>query len=106
MNLLYHDKRVGVEFMRNTAAKSSHVVDPIDAIFQIHDLNAQMCAALEEIADGLPNRIDRALCAKAVAMIGLQIPLHRYNEEKCLFPLLLEHADCEPGLGEIVAHLS
>lgn len=104
MNRLEQDKRAKAEFIINTVAKSSHMRDPLDVIFQVHELNKQMCGFLEEIADALPNRINRDLCTTAIAMIKTQMPIHRYNEEECLFPLLQQHAIEEPELTGIIEH--
>ncbi len=47
-----------------------------------------LCNALEEIADSLPDRIDRSKCLKAAADLGPTIrSIHKFEEE-VLFPAL------------------
>ncbi len=87
-------------------AKSSHSNNPIDALARDHVIHTRLCDWLEEIADGLPNQINQDLCAKVSAALKSELRLHHDDEEKGLFPLLRKQAATEPGLFEIINHLT
>ena len=79
--------------------------NPLDVISSAHALQVQMCDALERIADGLPDEVDRRLCAQLAALLQYDLPLHHHDEEAALFPLLRRRARPEDGLEEILDRL-
>lgn len=62
--------------------------NPLDVIAAAHSSQVQLCEALEHIADGLPDEVDRRLCAQAADLLRYDIPLHHSDEELALFPML------------------
>jgi hemerythrin-like domain-containing protein len=71
--------------------------NPLDIIDQAHLLQQELCDVLERIADGLPDDVDRGLCAQAAAQLKFDVPLHHRDEEEALFPQLRRRAwpsDC------------
>ena len=80
--------------------------NPLDVIVQEHALQLDLCDALERIADGLPDEVDRRLCAKVASFLQYELPLHHQDEEEGLFPLLLARASEGDGIGEIIDRLA
>lgn len=80
--------------------------NPLDMIAHAHTLQQDLCDALERIADGLPDDIDRRLCARTAATLQFDIPLHHRDEEEALFPRLLLRVTPDDGLEEILERLS
>lgn len=80
--------------------------NPLDMIAHAHAVQVQMCDAMERIADGLPDEIDRRLCAQVASCLQFDLPLHHHDEETALFPLLRERAAAEDGLTEILDRLA
>ena len=80
--------------------------NPLDVIVQEHALQMELCDALERIADGLPEDVDRRLCAKAAACLQYDLPLHHQDEEAGLFPLLRARAVASDGLEDILERLA
>ncbi len=80
--------------------------DPLDVIASAHETQVQMCDAMERIADGLPDEVDRRLCAQVAACLQFDLPLHHHDEETALFPLLRHRARPEDGLDEILERLA
>jgi hemerythrin-like domain-containing protein len=62
--------------------------NPLDVIAAAHSSQVQLCEALEHIADGLPDEVDRRLCVQAAGLLRYDIPLHHSDEELALFPML------------------
>ncbi len=77
--------------------------DPIGFLELAHRRQAGLCDALETIADALPDKVDRALCASVAGQLAVQIPRHHRDEEDGLFPLLEARARAGDNLK---AHLS
>jgi hemerythrin-like domain-containing protein len=80
--------------------------NPLDVIAHDHILQLQLCDAIEHIADGLPDEVDRRLCAQVSAALQYDLPLHHRDEEEGLFPLLLAHKKDAEGIEEIVNRLT
>jgi hypothetical protein len=88
------------------APRSGLARNPLDIIAHSHVLQQELCDALERIADGLPDDVDRRLCARAAANLQFDIPLHHRDEEEALFPRLLMRVEPSDGLEEILQRLS
>lgn len=80
--------------------------NPLDLIASDHAMQVQMCDAMERIADGLPEEVDRRLCAQVAACLQFDLPLHHHDEETSLFPLLRQRALPEDGLDQILERLA
>lgn len=80
--------------------------NPLDVIVQEHALQIELCDALERIADGLPDDVDRRLCAQAAACLQYDLPLHHQDEDAGLFPLLRSRAESGDGLEDILERLA
>ncbi len=80
--------------------------DPLDLIEAAHQLHAQICDALEIIADGLPDDVDYRLALKTADTLRTELPLHHRDEEDGLFPLLRERAKRKDNVGEILSRLT
>lgn len=80
--------------------------DPLDMIASAHAVQVQMCDAMERIADGLPDEVDRRLCAQVASCLEFDLPLHHHDEEHALFPLLRRRALPEDGLDKILERLA
>lgn len=80
--------------------------NPLDMIASAHALQVQMCDAMERIADGLPDEVDRRLCAQVASCLQFDLPLHHHDEEEALFPLLKKRAKPEDGLDQILERLA
>ncbi len=80
--------------------------NPLDMIAHAHALQVQMCDAMERIADGLPDDVDRRLCAQVASCLQFDLPLHHHDEEAGLFPILRERVLPEDSLGEILDRLA
>lgn len=77
-------------------------LNPLDVIARAHAVQEQTCDAMERIADGLPNDIDRMLCLQVAACLQFDLPLHHQDEDAGLFPILKSRALPEDGLEEIL----
>lgn len=80
--------------------------NPLDMIASAHAVQVQMCDAMERIADGLPDEVDRRLCAQVASCLQYDLPLHHHDEEEGLFPLLRARAKPEDGLAQILERLA
>ncbi len=80
--------------------------NPLDMIASAHAVQVQMCDAMERIADGLPDEVDRRLCAQVASCLQFDLPLHHHDEEEALFPLLLRRARPEDGIEQILERLA
>ncbi len=72
--------------------------DPVDRIVAEHTWQLELCDALEYIADGLPDSIDRRLVREVIAILGHGLEAHFRAEEQLLFPLLRQRGGGEPSL--------
>ena len=64
-----------------------------------------VCAALEDIADSLPNEFSRNNCLLAAQRIRQIVCKSHVFEEDYLFPLLLDESDNQPELEPVLARL-
>lgn len=80
--------------------------NPLDLIAHAHAHQMQMCDAMERIADGLPDEVDRRLCAQVASILQFDLPLHHQDEEEALFPLLRQRAAPEDGVDLILERLA
>lgn len=80
--------------------------NPLDMIASAHAVQVQMCDAMERIADGLPDEVDRRLCAQVASCLQYDLPLHHHDEEEGLFPLLRASAKPEDGVDQILERLA
>ena len=60
--------------------------NPLDMIAHAHAVQVQMCDAMERIADGLPDDVDRRLCAQVASCLQFDLPLHHHDEETGTLP--------------------
>lgn len=79
---------------------------PLDAIEHDHLAQAQLCDCLERIADGLPDNVDRQLCATVIETLRLEMPRHHRDEELGLFPLIEKRAQAGDNIVDILARLA
>lgn len=84
----------GLDTGRAGAVETASMADPLAIIERQHGLQEGLCDLLENIADGLPNEIDRADVSAAITYLGDELPLLQRNENDGLFPLLLQR--CQP----------
>jgi len=89
-----------------SASIGSLARDALDMIASAHAVQVQMCDAMERIADGLPDEVDRRLCAQVASCLAFDLPLHHHDEEVALFPLLRQRAQPEDGLDSILEWLA
>lgn len=89
-----------------TGRQSPFARNPLDMIASAHAVQVQMCDAMERIADGLPDDVDRRLCAQVASCLQFDLPLHHHDEEEALFPLLRKRALPEDGLVVILERLA
>lgn len=80
--------------------------NPLDMIAHAHAVQVQMCDAMERIADGLPDDVDRRLCAQVASCLQFDLPLHHHDEEAGLFPILKQRALVEDGVDQILDRLA
>ena len=80
--------------------------NPLDVIAHAHAVQVQMCDAMERIADGLPDDIDRRLCAQVAACLQFDLPLHHCDEETGLFPILKRRTLQDDGIEDILDRLA
>jgi hemerythrin-like domain-containing protein len=81
------------------------LTDPIGMIASAHRLQLEACNALELIADGLPESVDRRLCAQAAVCLHYDLPVHYRDEEEALFPLIRKRAEKDDKLGDTLERL-
>lgn len=66
--------------------------DALDVLVSEHCEQSALCDALEQIADGLPDHVDREQCARVAHVLRHELPLHHRGEEHGLFPMLRKRA--------------
>ncbi|MEM8689965.1 MAG: hemerythrin domain-containing protein [Pseudomonadota bacterium] len=71
-----------------------------------HIQHLRLCDLLEDIADSLPDRIDRKQCFCAALALQYRINTHHQLEEEVLFPRLLARASDKRALQRIFQRLS
>ncbi|MDF1607778.1 hemerythrin domain-containing protein [Hoeflea sp. YIM 152468] len=75
---------------KDATVKLSQGDSPISALRKAHDAQLQLCDRLEEIADSLPDRVNRQKCIYASRALGPMIrETHRF-EEDVVFPLIAD----------------
>ncbi len=80
----------------NATIKLAHGEDPIAALRKAHRDQLLLCDRLEEIADSLPDGINRQKCIYAARALGPMIRgVHRF-EEDVVFPMIAGR----PGVDE------
>jgi hemerythrin-like domain-containing protein len=89
-----------------SSERSIFARNPLDMIAHAHAVQVQMCDAMERIADGLPDDVDRRLCAQVASCLQFDLPLHHHDEETGLFPILRLRALTEDGLDQILDRLA
>ena len=81
---------------RETAGKAGPAA--LQRLAREHDLQLELCVALEHIADGLPGRIDFKLLRAVIGVLENGMAGHFAFEEEVLFPLLRRNASFDPSL--------
>ncbi|MBI2717609.1 MAG: hemerythrin domain-containing protein [Rhizobiales bacterium] len=85
--------------------KSIFAHSPLDAIAHAHAVQMQVCDAMERIADGLPDEVDRRLAAHVASCLHYDLPLHHRDEDEGLFPLLRARAEAADAIDTILDRL-
>ena len=78
----------------------------LDLIEHEHHIQARICDSLEQIADGLPDNVDRRICLHVANALRYELPLHHRDEECGLFPLIEERALAGDNVHDILARLA
>ncbi len=86
-------------------ANPTDFTDPIEYLYAEHELHKEFCDSMEEIADCLPNDVDRAKAGEAARVLRNELPLHHRIEETALFPLLIKYSAEDDNMAEIVDRL-
>jgi hemerythrin-like domain-containing protein len=88
-----------------SSAPAQRIVDPIEFLYAQHDRQLVICAALDRLANA-PDGEDATETAQLVLdYAATEMPLHLADEEKDLFPRLIERCDPEDALDNIVDQL-
>ncbi len=74
---------------QTTPSSSDSPGNPLEMISREHSEHLGLCDKLEEIADSLPNNVDRNTCACAALALRYRVGVHHAVEENALFPLLI-----------------
>ncbi|GKX34726.1 MAG: hypothetical protein MnENMB40S_23440 [Rhizobiaceae bacterium MnEN-MB40S] len=92
-----------LEFLAKGAKKlEASEGDPAIALAMVHDLQMELCDVLESIADLLPDRHDRRLCAElSRALVPMIIRLHRF-EEDVLFSTALHRSSAAESVSRVI----
>lgn len=78
---------------------------PADVMSRLHAEKLGLCDLLEEVADSLPQDLDRARCAEIAAMLEpMMRAVHAYEEE-VLFPAYVACQGGAPHADELIARL-
>jgi hemerythrin-like domain-containing protein len=80
--------------------------NPLEIIQHAHLAQSELCDALERIADGLPDDVDRRLCAWAASSLKYDVPLHHRDEDQGLFPQLRRRAWPSDSMDAILDRLT
>ncbi len=80
--------------------------NPLDILEHEHHRQKWLCDVLENIADGLPGKLEAALARTAVDILKTEAPLHHEQEEACLFPLLTQRAQPEDNIEAVIRQLT
>jgi hemerythrin-like domain-containing protein len=80
-------------------------IDTLAWLENAHTEQLRLCDSLEEIADSLPNEVNKQKCIYAAKSLGPLIKsVHEY-EENTLFPWLEKQLGEQPGLGDTLNRL-
>jgi hemerythrin-like domain-containing protein len=79
---------------------------PLDLIEHDHLAQAQLCDSLEQIADDLPDNVDRRLTNQVISSLKFEMPVHHRDEELGLFPLIERRALPADNIQDILARLA
>ncbi|MGI9531440.1 hemerythrin domain-containing protein [Lutimonas sp.] len=85
----------------NRNKRQSETINPLDAIRKNHKFHLYLCDAIEDVADGLPAKIDKDWCRRILDILPIELSLHHKDEELGLFPLLQKRSiaeDCMPSI--------
>ncbi len=83
---------------------SDHI-DPLEVISREHREHLGLCDKLEEIADSLPNSVDRHVCGCVALALRHRVGVHHAVEEEALFPLLTARASDDDVLMSTLLRL-
>ena len=97
----------------DAGGKLSFARNPLDLISHAHARQMQMCDAMERIADGLPDEVDRRLCAQVASILQFDLPLHHHDQralvedaiDRILERLAWEHSSDNDFASEIAEAL-
>ncbi|MGI9414663.1 MAG: hemerythrin domain-containing protein [Hyphomicrobiales bacterium] len=70
-----------------------------------HELQNKLCDALERVADGLPENVDRTLVTAILPMLRNDLEIHVMDEEDGLFPLMQERVVAEDNFDAVLETL-
>ena len=79
--------------------------DAIQAFARAHDDKLSLCQTLEEIADSLPDEVDKQKCKLAAREIWPLLRSVHSFEEKIIFPALADRLAHVDGIDETIARL-
>lgn len=97
---------LGLPMTQSFSESAGIARNPLELLAHAHAVQERLCDALERIADGLPDAVDRRLCAEVTATLIYDMPLHHRDEEQALFPLLRQKALAEDQLDDILDRLA
>lgn len=79
--------------------------DPVATLRKAHIDQLALCDRLEEIADSLPDQVNRQKCIYAARALGpLTRGVHQF-EEDVIFPLFASHMSDDPDVAETLNRL-
>ena len=79
--------------------------DAIEAFARAHEDKLSLCQTLEEIADSLPDEVDKQKCKLAAREIWPLLRSVHSFEEKIIFPVLADRLAHLSGIEETIARL-
>lgn len=99
---MMHDGHSGDPGSADAASHERSSQNPIDMIAMEHALQLELNKALEFIADGLPDQVDRKLVSRVTAILDKGLDAHFEFEEQVFFPML---RTCAAGDAALIAAL-
>lgn len=79
--------------------------NPLEAFLRTHEDQLALCRMLEEIADSLPDNVDKQKCMHAAREIWPLLRGAHSFEEKVVFPMFVERLSHVTGLPETISRL-
>lgn len=79
-------------------------IEMLDRLAQAHAEQDALCMALEEIADSLPDDVDRQRCVRTARALGTLMQRWHALEEEVVFPEL-ERGARDPVIHRMIKHL-